>query len=187
MPIGHAAMEINLEAAITYSWQTSYIVIKSGRRRAKKHEIIQVEPMDASVTVSFRRRESFLVIIDRKWILSELCSDLYLPAYKQMQKEWVHHNMDMAACKGWSHLSKAKQGVSRIDPPGNEDIFSVSTEPWEGQNWKSCSIHRLLPSMPATSHNCYRKHYFEADPISDADSCSKTNLISHNKTRCFSP
>lgn len=95
---------------------------------------------------------------DRKWIPSEFSSALYLHTYKQLQKEWVHHNMGMAVCKGWSHLSKAKQGVNCMDQSCSENIpwASLLSHGWgrtqgnaspyrEGTLKTRCTPHISLP------------------------------------------
>lgn len=111
--------------------------------------------MDAPVTVSFRRRESFLVIIAESESCLNFAQTCTFPLINRCRKNefiitwaWLHVKDDLI----WARLSRVS---ARIDPPGSEDIFTVSTESLKGQNSKSCSTHRALPSMPPTSHNCH--------------------------------
>lgn len=95
-------------------------------------------------------------VIDRKWILSHLRSELYLHTYKQLQKEWVHHNMGMTMCKGWSHLSKPKQGVDHMDQSCSEDISSVSLlNHRKGRTQGTTVYTHTLPSVARTCRNCH--------------------------------
>ena len=87
--------------------------------------------------------------------MSHLCSELYLHTYKQLQKEWVHHNMGMAVCKGWSHLSKPKQGVDCMDQSCSEDTSSVSPlNHRKGRTRGTTVCTHSLPSVARTSRNC---------------------------------
>lgn len=111
--------------------------------------------MDAPVTVSFRRRESFLVIIAESESCLNFAQTCTFPLINRCRKNefiitwaWLHVKDDLI----WARLSRVS---ARIDPLGSEDIFTVSTESLKGQNSKSCSTHRALPSMPPTSHNCH--------------------------------
>lgn len=147
-----------MQTVSTFCWETPYIAIKI-RREGKNNNLNQKNHssrvFNASPKVSSWRRKTFPVI-DRKWILSHLCSELYLHTYTQLHKEWVHHNMGMAVCKGWSHVSKPKKGVDHMDQSCSEDISSVPLlNHRKGRTQGTTVYMHPLPSVARTSCNCH--------------------------------
>lgn len=64
--------------------------------------------------------------------------------------------MGMAVCKGWSHLSKPKQGVNCMDQSCSEDISPVSLLNHRKGITQGTTVYtHPLPTVARTCHNCH--------------------------------